>query len=178
MVQLRNERAEPIGLRFGVDRAEIRFRLRIPGREQGHVVATRHEPLDQEEDDPLDPAVPVGRNRKPNGSKERDLHDSCQLWPMRPQRTSAGERTRTSRGLAAQRDLNPPRLPVPPRPHADGSRIEALGNAHAVTTRENREEESRESDETKYDEAVEHESEERERLGERLADELPPSDED
>ena len=29
----------------------------------------------------------------------------------------AGERTRTSKGLAAQRDLNPPRLPVPPRPH-------------------------------------------------------------
>ncbi len=31
-------------------------------------------------------------------------------------RTSAGERTRTSTGLAARRDLNPPRLPVPPHP--------------------------------------------------------------
>src|SRR5204862_7487200 len=30
----------------------------------------------------------------------------------------AGERTRTSKGLAAQRDLNPPRLPVPPRPRS------------------------------------------------------------
>jgi hypothetical protein len=38
------------------------------------------------------------------------------------QRADAGERTRTSKGLATQRDLNPPRLPVPPRPRE--SRIE------------------------------------------------------
>ena len=40
----------------------------------------------------------------------------------RGQRADAGERTRTSKGLATQRDLNPPRLPVPPRPRE--SRIE------------------------------------------------------
>src|SRR5207249_8891555 len=31
-------------------------------------------------------------------------------------RVYAGERTRTSKGLAPHRDLNPARLPVPPRP--------------------------------------------------------------
>jgi hypothetical protein len=45
-----------------------------------------------------------------------------------------------------------------------------------VTDQEQREAESRESDETKFDEAVEHESEERDQLGERLADEPLPSE--
>jgi AcrR family transcriptional regulator len=36
--------------------------------------------------------------------------------PPPAHRPDAGERTRTSKGLAAQRDLNPPRLPVPPHP--------------------------------------------------------------
>ena len=40
-----------------------------------------------------------------------------------------------------------------------------------MATQEDRERESRDSEETKFDEAVERESEERERLGERLADE-------
>ena len=48
-------------------------------------------------------------------------------------RVYAGERTRTSKGLAPHRDLNPARLPVPPRPRADridrrprdGSRVAA-----------------------------------------------------
>jgi hypothetical protein len=40
-----------------------------------------------------------------------------------------------------------------------------------MTTQEDRERESRETEESKFDRAVEHESEERERLGERLADE-------
>jgi len=39
-----------------------------------------------------------------------------------------------------------------------------------MATPEDRERESRESDETKFDEAVERESEEREQLGERVAD--------
>ncbi|HYZ77698.1 MAG TPA: hypothetical protein VE596_10035 [Gaiellaceae bacterium] len=46
-----------------------------------------------------------------------------------------------------------------------------------MTTPKDREAESRESDETKFDEAVEHESDEREKRGERLADE-PLSKED
>jgi hypothetical protein len=40
-----------------------------------------------------------------------------------------------------------------------------------MATQEDRERESRESDETKFEQAVEHESEEREQHGERLADE-------
>ena len=40
-----------------------------------------------------------------------------------------------------------------------------------MATQEDRERESRESDETKFDQAVEHESEERERLAKRAADE-------
>ena len=39
-----------------------------------------------------------------------------------------------------------------------------------MATQKDRERESRESDETKFDEAVERESEEREQLGERVAD--------
>ena len=48
-----------------------------------------------------------------------------------------------------------------------------------MATQYDRERESRDSEETKFDEAVERESEERERLGERLADEElePESDE-
>jgi hypothetical protein len=40
-----------------------------------------------------------------------------------------------------------------------------------MATQEDRERESRESDETKFEQAVEHESEAREQLGERLTDE-------
>jgi hypothetical protein len=50
-----------------------------------------------------------------------------------------------------------------------------------MATREDRERESRETEESKFDRAVERESEEREQLGERIADEpLEPetSDED
>ena len=46
-----------------------------------------------------------------------------------------------------------------------------------MATQDDRERESRDSEETKFDEAVEHESEERERLGERLADEELEPDE-
>jgi hypothetical protein len=45
-----------------------------------------------------------------------------------------------------------------------------------VTDRDQREAESRETGETKFDEAVEQESEHREQLGERLADEPLPSE--
>jgi hypothetical protein len=40
-----------------------------------------------------------------------------------------------------------------------------------MATREDRERESRETEETKYDRAVERESDERERVGGRIADE-------
>ena len=45
-----------------------------------------------------------------------------------------------------------------------------------MATPEDRERESRETDDTKFDRAVERESEEREELGERLAEEPPPED--
>jgi hypothetical protein len=45
-----------------------------------------------------------------------------------------------------------------------------------MATPEDREQESRETEDTKFDRAVERESDERERLGERLADEPPPED--
>jgi hypothetical protein len=77
-------------------------------------------------------------------------------------------------------NLQGPRGPTGPKPAAstssatpagDGSRIEAPGKGLGMATQEDRERESRESDETKFDEAVERESEERERLAERAADE-------
>jgi hypothetical protein len=47
-----------------------------------------------------------------------------------------------------------------------------------MATPEDRERESRETEETKFDEAVEHESERREELGRRVADEPLPDDSD
>jgi hypothetical protein len=48
-----------------------------------------------------------------------------------------------------------------------------------MATREDREHESRETEESKYDRAVERESDERERLGERIAeDPLEPESEE
>ena len=48
-----------------------------------------------------------------------------------------------------------------------------------MATQYDRERESRDSEETKFDEAVERESEERERLGERIAHEhLEPEEDD
>jgi broad specificity phosphatase PhoE len=77
-------------------------------------------------------------------------------------------------------NLQGPRGPTGPKPAAStssatpargGSRIETPGKEPRMATQEDRERESRESDETKFDQAVEHESEEREQLGEQLADE-------
>jgi broad specificity phosphatase PhoE len=77
-------------------------------------------------------------------------------------------------------NLQGPRGPTGPKPAAstssatpagDGSRIEARGKEPGMATQEDRERESRESDETKFEQAVEHESEERERLADRAADE-------
>ena len=59
-------------------------------------------------------AVPVRRGRARTGSGGDRAGSSDRR--RRDPRRSAGERTRTSKGLAAQRDLNPPRLPVPPHP--------------------------------------------------------------
>ena len=83
-------------------------------------------------------------------------------------------------------NLQGPRGPTGPKPAAstssatparDGSRIEAPGKDPAMATQEDRERESRESDETKFDQAVGHESEERELLGERLAyEDLQPEE--
>src|SRR5262249_26070404 len=42
----------------------------------------------------------------------------------------AGERTRTSKGREAQRDLNPPRLPVPPHPRGRNSVTTRSGGSY------------------------------------------------
>ena len=83
-------------------------------------------------------------------------------------------------------NLQGPRGPTGPKPAAstssatpagDGSRIEAPGKEPGMATQEDRERESRESDETKFEQAVEHESEEREQLAERAArEDLEPED--
>ena len=88
---------------------------------------------------------------------------------------NAGERTRTSKGRVPQRDLNPPRLPVPPRPRFEKDRGEqALPN---MREQDERERESRESPETRYEEVVQEESEERSDAAERLP-ELPAREEE
>jgi hypothetical protein len=109
----------------------------------------------------------------------------------------AGERTRTSKEPKPQRDLNPSRLPVPPRPRCakDRSGAEAgsarLRHAHGLAKdraeqavpemtereQEQRDRESRESSETKYEEAAERESEERAREADDLRDLPHPREE-
>ena len=83
-------------------------------------------------------------------------------------------------------NLQGPHGPTGPKPAAstssatpagDGSRIEAHGKGPGMATQEDRERESRESDDTKFEQAVEHESEEREQLAERAArEDLEPED--
>jgi hypothetical protein len=88
---------------------------------------------------------------------------------------NAGERTRTSKGPSPQRDLNPPRLPIPPRPRFEKNTAE---QAVPVTReQDDRELESRESAETKFEGTVEEESEGRAEAAERLADVPPPKEE-
>jgi hypothetical protein len=70
----------------------------------------------------------------------------------------AGGRTRTSKGVSPQRDLNPPRLPVPPRPPQLKDR--ERGYSGRMTDQADRERESRESDITKFEEQrLEYEAE-------------------
>ena len=74
-----------------------------------------------------------------------------------------------------QRDLNPPRLPVPPRPR--GSRIERAGYAAGMDDeREQRERESRREPDTKYAEQRDPEEREREALAEDIGEPPPPDD--
>ena len=79
------------------------------------------------------------------------------------------------RGALPQRDLNPPRLPVPPRPRFAKDRSEQ--STAVMREQDERERESRESPETRYDEAVERESEERAEEAELLHDLPPPKEE-
>ena len=64
------------------------------------------------------------RRRSRLRAREAAEPASSSSLPVEPCRrtartTGAGERTRTSKGLAAHRDLNPARLPVPPRPRME-----------------------------------------------------------
>jgi hypothetical protein len=90
-------------------------------------------------------------------------------------RGSAGERTRTSKGIA-HRVLNPARLPVPPHPR--DSKDRAAGNQLDMATPEEREQESRESDVTKFEEQLDEDREEQREAAERIAEPLEPQDED
>jgi DNA-binding NarL/FixJ family response regulator len=50
------------------------------------------------------------------GALHEDLIDAIVDAAKQPRTVDAGERSRTSKDLPARRDLNPVRLPVPPRP--------------------------------------------------------------
>jgi hypothetical protein len=78
----------------------------------------------------------------------------------------AGGRTRTSKGREAQRDLNPPRLPVPPRPPRLKDRAD--GYERLMSDQADRERESRESDITKFEEIRQADEEERLETAQRL----------
>ena len=73
------------------------------------------------------------------------------------------------------RPLKPACLPIPPRPRL--KRIEPSKQA-SMSTPDERERESRESPETKYEEELERESEERHEVAERLKRDPPREEED
>src|SRR5205807_614873 len=72
------------------------------------------------------PEAPRGKRvclvgRGPRGEPAVSPGEASEAARRAAERACAGERTRTSRGLAAQRDLNPPRLPIPPHPRGANS---------------------------------------------------------
>ena len=78
-----------------------------------------------------------------------------------------GQRRRRER----HRGLNPVRLSAPPRPRRFKDR--AKGNAKRMADPEQRERESRESEETKFEERLEEEASERADAAERIRQEPP-----
>src|SRR2546423_5552442 len=110
--------------------------------------------------------------------------DNCRLCHSAASSGTPARGRRQPRGRCGREDSNlqGPRGPAGPKPAAstssatparDGSRIEPPGKEPSMTTQYDRERESRDSEETKVDEAVERESEERERLRGRLARRKP-----
>src|SRR6185436_13514192 len=63
------------------------------------------------------PPLPSSRFPPGGGTGERE-HAGAEQRDQAESHRSAGERTRTSKERWPQRDLNPPRLPIPPRPRA------------------------------------------------------------
>ena len=91
-------------------------------------------------------------------------------WVPAAARRFAGERTRTSKGAS----------PPGPKPGASTSsatpawlKDRAAGYQSPMADQEQREQESRESDVTKFEERTDEQSEEREELAERLDEPLP-----
>jgi hypothetical protein len=92
------------------------------------------------------------------------------MYPVqRFSHVDAGGRTRTSKGPRAQRDLNPPRLPVPPRPRRFKDRAD--GYSRLMSDQADRERESRESDITKFEEIRREDEADRVETAQRLQDE-------
>jgi hypothetical protein len=77
----------------------------------------------------------------------------------------------------AQRVLNPPRLPVPPRPRG---RLKDRGGGYhpAMSTPEERERESRESEHTKFEELSEEIEREQHEAAEKIGEPLEPREGD
>ena len=80
--------ADPLARRVREDRLELRLRARVAGREERHVVARVGEPVREERDDPLDPAVAARRHREPGRREDGDSHRASTSTVPRTRRTS------------------------------------------------------------------------------------------
>jgi hypothetical protein len=73
VIELPERAPDPLARRLLVDVRELRLRARVAGREERYVVAGVDEPVRQEGDDQLDPAVARGGHREPDRAEDRDL---------------------------------------------------------------------------------------------------------
>ena len=93
VLELPERLADPLARRLLEHGGELRARPRVAGGEERHVVAGVGEPVGEQRDDPLDPAVAGRRHREPDRAENRDPHVTFTRLPVARRRATSG-RTR------------------------------------------------------------------------------------
>src|SRR5437763_16350037 len=86
--ELRRRLADLLARRILEHVVELRLRARVAGGEDRHVVPGVDEPVREQRDHPLDPAVAAGRNREPDRAQDGDSHASSTVTCELSTRTS------------------------------------------------------------------------------------------
>src|SRR5436305_1457844 len=86
--ELRQRLADLLARRILEHVVELRLRARVAGGEDRHVVPGVDEPVREQRDHPLDPAVAAGRNREPDGAENSNPHASSTVTCASSTRTS------------------------------------------------------------------------------------------